>query len=84
MTEIAASQNTAQKSTEEIGMIEEGNWVLTVDDFMGELLKQYIWLDSACFDHVCPKWFADTVPIDKCGTTRVIRAAGGQRLKLYG
>ena len=45
---------------------------------------EYHWMDSACFDHVCPKWFAEKSPIDNYETERNIRAASGHRLDVHG
>ena len=55
------------EAEEEVGMIEEG-WVLMLST-QGQPWG-YIWLDSACFDHVCPPWFGDA-PIQPCESERV-------------
>ena len=76
-TQRDVQQPEAEK---EIGMIEEG-WILMLGDH--EQVRGYIWLDSACFDHVCPPWFGDT-PIEPCDADHIIRSANGHQLKLYG
>ena len=80
---VQGADLSAESKNEEIGMINEENWVMGLDSKV-QNVKEHVWLDSACFDHVCPKWFADLVPITKIETTKVIRAASGHRLPLYG
>ena len=80
---------------EEIGMIADESWIFTLvpdDPFARKQMVmaarnekgEYIWLDSACFDHVCPKSFAEKSPIENYETERIIRAANGHRLDVHG
>ena len=49
-------------------MIADGGWIFAMDDSFARKQMimavrnergEFIWLDSACFDHVCPKWFVE-------------------------
>ena len=68
VTRTTETQDTPTQ--EEIGMIADDGWIFTLvpdDSFVRKQVimavrnerGEYIWLDSACFDHVCPKWFAE-------------------------
>ena len=43
----------------------------------------WIWLDSACFDHVCPEWFGRDTPMTPISHNPV-KAADGHELAVHG
>ena len=93
VTRTTETQDTPTQ--EEIGMIADDGWIFTLwpdDSFARKQVimavrnerGEYIWLDSACFDHVCPKWFAEQSPIKAYTADRIVRAANGHRLDVHG
>ena len=55
--------------------------LFTLTDWVQEVHREPTqgWLDSACFDHVCPLCFASDYPLEDAGAAR-IRAANGREL----